>query len=60
MTRTSKQDEVLQESRRRWDGGRNEPVEWTAEGGLNEEFILQYAPTGFSPVTKEGRVLARR
>ena len=25
---------VLSESRRWWDGGRNEPVEWTAEGGL--------------------------
>ena len=35
MTQTSKQDEFLSESRRWWDGGRNDLVEWTAEGELN-------------------------
>ena len=51
---------VLQESCRRWDGGGSKPVEWTAEGGLNRELLPYYAPPGFSPVTKERRVTARR
>ena len=38
MMRTSTQSEALSESRRRWDGGREESVEWTAEGGPNGDF----------------------
>lgn len=41
MMRTSTQSEALSESRRRWDGGREESVEWTAEGGPNGEFLPQ-------------------
>ena len=38
MTQTSRQNESLPESRRRWDGGREDFAEWTAEGGLNGVF----------------------
>ena len=33
MKQSSKRSSELTESRRRWDGGREDPTEWTAEGG---------------------------
>ena len=37
VTQTSKQNEVLSESCRWWDGSRSSFAEWTAEGGLNAD-----------------------
>ena len=58
VTQTSKQNEVLSESCRWWDGSRSSFAEWTAEGGLNADG--QVGSDGLSPVTKGRRVMARR
>ena len=47
MTQTSKQNEVLSESCRWWDGSRSSFAEWTAEGGLNADG--QVGSDGLSP-----------
>ena len=49
MMRTSTQSEALSESRQRWDGGREESVEWTAEGGPNREFLPPVSADGLFP-----------
>jgi hypothetical protein len=46
VTQTSKQNEVLPESCRRWKGSRNSFAEWTAEGGPN---ALPVGLDGLSP-----------
>ncbi len=43
------------ESRRRWDGGGAEPVEWTAEGGPKGfSPVIRVGADGYSPVTGKG------
>ena len=52
MTQTSRQNESLPESRRRWDGGREDFAEWTAEGGLNGAFPSKYR-RAFPPLPRK-------